>query len=196
MSQQIAATQFSRLSTLKNALVVGFLLSVLLSLAKPFSIPLPFVPVPISLQGSLITLFIAILPGSISMTAIGCFIVQGLMGLPVFGSGAMGPAAFFGPTGGYIIGWFIAAMAMHQLQTRTGAFSQSLANLSLAQIFTRMAFATLIVYAFGALWLSQFVGGLLNALRLGVLPFILGDVIKAAALTAAVRGLRPLSRKS
>ena len=103
------------------------------------------------------------------------------MGLPVFANGTGGWPVIMGPTGGYLIGFVMAAFALGRLAERgmgRGPTSTALA----------MVIGTMIIYAFGVVWLGQFIG-FDKAIAAGVMPFLYGDVLK---LTVAA-GLMPLA---
>jgi biotin transport system substrate-specific component len=102
------------------------------------------------------------------------YIAQGLAGLPVFAGGAAGPARLLGPTGGYLVGFVLAAYLVGLLAER--GWDRRVGTTAAA-----MALGNVVIYAVGALWLAVFVGGLVPALTAGVLPFIPGDLVKIAA---------------
>jgi biotin transport system substrate-specific component len=126
-------------------------------------IPLPFTPVPITGQT-----FAVLLVGAVLGSRRGA----GLLGLPVFAGGASGLTYLLGPTGGYLVGFVVAAglvglMAAHGLDRRIP--SALLAFLA----------GEIVIYLFGVAWLSVFLG-IPHAIVAGLLPFLLGDAIKLA----------------
>jgi biotin transport system substrate-specific component len=139
-------------------------------LAAYVYIPLPFTPVPITLQ-TLFVLLGGIVLGRAAGLCQGIYIALGAFGLPVFTLGASGAARLFGPTGGYLIGFIGAALFV-------GLFYSPKYIRGLAVL----AGATLIIYAVGVfqLWLvlRQPVA---QVVLLGVLPFLPGDIIKLLA---------------
>jgi biotin transport system substrate-specific component len=134
-------------------------------------VSVPFFPVPLTLQ----TLFV-LLAGAVmhryAVIPVTLYILLGALGLPVFHNGIAGMGIMLGPTGGYLIGFIPAALivglAYETKNTRVCVMG--------------MALATLIIYAFGISWLLYSTGmGIAAALAMGMLPFLLGDVIKASA---------------
>ncbi len=136
-------------------------------LAAYVYIPLPFTPVPITLQ-TLFVLLGGIMLGRAAGLCQGVYVALGAFGLPVFTLGASGVARLFGPTGGYLIGFIGAALFV-------GLFYSPKYVRGLAVL----AGATMIIYVVGAfqLWLvlRQPVA---QVVLLGVLPFLPGDMIK------------------
>lgn len=154
-------------------------MSVLIALAAPISIPLPFTPVPIALQPSLILMLSILLGGKRTALAIIAFLLQGALGLPVFATCTAGLAALLGCNGGYFLGYIIAAWV-------TGFLHRS--N-SIKNILWAMSVGNAVIFLFGAIWLSFFIGGA-QAIILGVLPFIFGDIIKLLIAVKCIRFLR------
>lgn len=154
----------------REALLVVFGFS-FLALLSQVRIMLPFTPVPVTLQ-TLAVLLVALSFGSLrGGITVASYIVGGAIGIPVFAGGACGWKHLLGPTGGYLVGFFFAAL-----------FVGYLAGIGWSKSFWRSFVAaligTLIIYIFGALWLSLFVG-FSKAIMLGILPFIPGDLLKA-----------------
>lgn len=157
------------------ALVLGG--SLLTALAAQLSIRLPFSPVPITGQTLAVLLVGALLGsrrGALSMLA---YLLEGLMGLPVFAGGMSGAAYMLGPTGGYLVGFVAAAWLTGWLAER--GWDRQVWSTVLA-----MVLGNLCLYAFGLAWLSRFVGA--RALTLGLLPFLVGDALKVALAAAAL----------
>lgn len=151
------------------ALILGG--SLLTALAAQISIRLPFSQVPVTGQTLAVLLVGALLGsrrGALSMIA---YLTQGLLDLPVFAGGMSGVAYALGPTGGYLIGFVGAAWVTGRLAER--GWDRHVLSTALA-----MAIGNLVLYAFGLAWLSIYVGK--NALALGVLPVLPGDVLKLA----------------
>jgi biotin transport system substrate-specific component len=127
------------------------------------------------------------------------------MGAPVFHAGTGGIAVLLGPTGGYLVGFLpavcIMGLAARRLGTgRRGADGSTRSLASIREILVLTAGAVLAgatIYCFGVPWLSLFTGSSLSrAVAVGVVPFLLGDLLKTAVAVAAVRlGIGTLSRK-
>lgn len=164
LEQKKAATWIKDL-----CLIIGS--SLLIGLFAQIAIPLPFTPVPLSTQGTLILLLSAILGSKRAPAAVALFLTQGALGLPVFAFGGAGIERFLGPRGGYLIGYLVASYVVGKIVEMTK-------EKTLLNAFTAMAVGNAVLFLFGAAWLSSFVGGLKPAILLGVVPFLLGDLLK------------------
>src|SRR5512132_4009477 len=83
--------------------------SLAIALAAQVAVPLPFTPVPLTLQTLAVLLASAALGMRRGALAVALYLAEGLAGLPVFASFSSGPAPFLGPTGGYLVGFLPAA---------------------------------------------------------------------------------------
>ena len=140
---------------------------------------MPFSPVPFVLQVSMLLFFAAKLGSRGAITMVGSFLLQGLMGFPVFSMGQAGLPVFLGPRGGYLCGYLVAAAIVGFLHERR----EEKSAVSLA---TDMAIGNLVVYFFGAAYLSSFIG-IGKAVMVGILPFILPNALKILALSTLPR---------
>jgi biotin transport system substrate-specific component len=134
-------------------------------------VSIPFFPVPLTLQ----TLFV-LLAGAVmkryAVIPVSLYVLLGALGLPVFHTGVAGFGILLGPTGGYLIGFIIAALVVGL------AYEQKSEIIRI----TGLLAGTVIIYLCGVVWLMYSLTiGLIPAVISGVLPFILGDVIKIYA---------------
>lgn len=165
---------------MRDALVV-IGASLALGLVGPLAIPLPFTPVPIAFTVPFILFFAVCLgPKRASLAVIG-YLIQGLMGLPVFAKGGSGLLHFMGPTGGYLIGYLVAAYA-------TGKVAEFIGR-ERYKIFGAMLLGNFLIHLLGVLHLSQFLG-FQKAVLLGCVPFIAVDLLKLVAASSASWVLR------
>lgn len=133
------------------------------------SLPLP--PVPVTLQ-TFFVLLAAVVMGRYAVLPVIVYLFLGILNMPVFHNGLAGIGVLMGPTGGYMIG-FIPAVLLAGL-----AYEQENRIIRAGGI----AAATLIIYLFGITWLSYSTGmGLAQAVLLGMVPFIAGDILKGIA---------------
>jgi biotin transport system substrate-specific component len=142
----------------------------------------PLGPVPVSLQGFFVLMAGFILGGRFGIICIGLYTLAGLVGLPVFSGGKSGLAHLLGPPGGFIFGFFLAALLAGQATAggrRTATWARGL-------FWGALAFLAL--YVVGLPWLKWAIGlTWLKTLTVGFFPFIPGDVIKLIAAVAAYR---------
>ena len=153
--------------------------SLLLATSAQFKIPL--YPVPVTGQ-TLVVLLIGMVYGPrLGGVTVAAYLMQGLIGLPVFAGGAFGVATLLGPTGGYLGGFLIAAVVVGFLAER------GMGRGIMSTIFAMMI-GNVIIYVAGASWLASFIGAE-KALTAGVLPFLYGDILKLAVAA----GLMPVA---
>lgn len=166
----------------KDSLVV-LLSSLLIGLSGIVKIPLPITPVPIIIHVQVLLLSSLLLGRKRAFFVAFLFLVQGILGLPVFAGGASGLAHLFGPTGGYLLSYPLAAYV-------TGAVFERFNKTTFFNAFASIFLGNLLVFIPGVFWLSFFVGGIKKALILGFLPFILVDIFKcviAAKLAQSIK---------
>jgi len=135
-------------------------------------IPLP--PVPITLQTLFLNLAAALLGGSLGALSQVIYILLGVIGLPVFAGGKAGLGVLFGPTGGYLIGFVVAAYVV-------GKLISIKKNPGLVWTVSVMLAGMVIIYALGILQLTMVAKlSAQKAFAVGALPFIPGDIVKIA----------------
>lgn len=150
-------------------LTLSALLCALCAVLSQIQIPLP--PVPVSLSLAAVHLCGALLGKRWGAAAIGCYVALGAVGLPVYAGFCGGVSVLFGPTGGFLLGYIPCAYAVGALTKKLG-FSRR--GLMLA-----MAAGTLLCYGSGTAWFMLTTGtNLAASLTACVLPFIPGDLIK------------------
>ncbi len=141
----------------------------LVGLSALVVIPLPFTPVPLSLQTLTVLLVGAALGSTRGVLSLALYALVGIAG---FGWFAQGRSGWEFASFGYIVGFVVAAWLVGKLAERG-------ADRSLAKSAGLMALGNLAIYAVGVPWLMAYLHvGLLKALTLGVLPFLVGDAIK------------------
>ena len=152
--------------------------SALTATAAQISIPLPFTPVPFTLQPMVVLLGGAALGSRLGMASQVLYLAAGIAGLPVFAASAVLPQGFLrllGPTGGYLLSYPFAAYLTGRLAER------GLDRRYLTSVIA-MTSGLAVVFAFGVSWLAFFAQpaplGLDAALRTGLYPFVPADIIK------------------
>lgn len=152
--------------------------SLLVGLAAQVAFPLPFTPVPLTLQTLVVLLVAAGLGARRAALALALYIAEGAAGLPVFAAGRAGIAHLLGPTGGYLAGFLAAALVVGAL-AEAGWMRRPLS--AAASLVAGAA----CIYLPGVLWLGAWVGPT-RMLSLGLLPFLPGEALKLTACLAAV----------
>jgi biotin transport system substrate-specific component len=149
------------------------------------SIPIPGDPVPLTGQTFAVMLCGAGLGANRGAASMLLYLGLGLIGLPVYSDGDSGFSVIWGATGGYLVGFVIAAYVMGRLAER----QHDRTPLKALPLF---AIGSVIIYAIGVPWLAVSADlSLVTAMDLGIVPFIPGAIIKA--LLAA--GLLPTAWK-
>lgn len=158
-------------------MVFASLFAALTAAGAYIHIPIPFSPVPITLQVFFVLLAGCILKskwGSLSMIV---YTLLGIAGLPVFAGGSSGIGVLLGPTGGYIIGFILAAYIIGKLSEKTENSSRS----GLLVNALNMSAGVLVIYLCGVFQLMMVAKiGPAAALTLGVIPFLPGEIVKTA----------------
>lgn len=172
---------------MKNSkpLVLAALMAALTAVCSQILIPLP--PIPINLALFAVHLCGALLGARYGMLSMAVYALLGAVGVPVFAGFGSGPAALFGKTGGYILGYVLCAGVVGALSRRLG--------FTFPRLCVCMTVGLLVCYAFGTAWFMALTGtGLAASLSYCVLPFLPGDALKIAlAATLALRLRKPLA---
>lgn len=143
-------------------------------------IPIPFSQSPLALQTLVVNLVAFLLPPKQACIAMVSYLFIGLIGVPVFTGGTAGPGKLFGPTGGYIIGFAVAATLISWLKGKKYDFKR----FSLVSIVVGMP----VMYILGAIQLQFLTGMPWSAVLVsGVLPFIPLDIVKCFGAAALAR---------
>jgi len=151
----------------------------LTGVAAQIALPLPFTPVPISLQTLTVLLSGAALGPARGGAAMLLYLVAGMAGVRWFSEQRSG---FDFPSFGYILGFVLAAIVV-------GVLARRGADRSVAGAVGLMVLGNLVIYALGVTWLavSRDVG-VGRALELGAVPFLIGDGLKIALAAGILPG--------
>ncbi len=144
------------------------------------AIPIPGTPVPVTLQALFIVLSGVLLGPRLGAWSQALYVGVGALGAPVFAAGG-GFAYLLGPTGGYLLAAPAAAFAAGRVVGRSGG---------LPRLALGLLSGSAVLLAGGWAWLAH-LSGPVEAVRLGVLPFLAGDLVKwvvAVLVAARIRG--------
>jgi biotin transport system substrate-specific component len=159
------------------ALVVAF--SLFIALSAQVVVPLPFTPVPITLQTFAVLLTGALLGSRLGALAVVAYLVEGASGLPFFRGGNGGWLYLaFSPTAGYLLAYPLAAFL-------TGWLAERGWDRKFLTAAAAIALGSVVILFGGWLGLLRFYSAP-QAFALGVLPFIIGDLLKIALAAAAL----------
>ena len=149
-------------------------------------VAVPIGPVPIVLQNLFAILAGLVLGPLMGGASVALYLLAGILGLPVFAGGSGSIARFAGPTGGFLVGYLLAAITAGIIAGRP-----SFQKTPLPRIIAAVAAGFLIIYVPGVLWLK--ISRNLDwakALLAGFVPFIIGDLLKGIAAVLIVPRLR------
>ncbi|MGH9371447.1 MAG: biotin transporter BioY [Vicinamibacterales bacterium] len=174
---------------------VGFI-TALTAAAAQVSIPLPFTPVPFTLQPMVVLLGGAVLGSRLGMASQVLYLLIGIAGLPVFAWSPVlpqGTLRLLGPTGGYLMSYPVAAFLAGALAER--GFDRRYLTSVLA-----MSAGLAVIFTCGVVWLAWFARpvspGLTAALRTGLYPFIPADIVKICVAAAVMPTVWKFLRRS
>jgi biotin transport system substrate-specific component len=119
--------------------------------------------------------------------ALALYVVEGAFGLPFFAGGAHGLGVLTGATAGYLAGFVAAAYVM-------GLLAERCLERSVRTSFLPFLAGTVIIYACGVTWLAVVLGSFAKAVTLGLVPFLIGDIIKLIAAALALPAAWNLSK--
>ncbi len=161
-------------------------------------INVPTWPVPVTLQSFAIAAVAAAFGLRIGVATVALYLLEGMMGLPVFAGGFSGPAYLLGPTGGFLVGFlFLAALTGYAADRGASGKPLALFGAMLAgnAIMMALGFAWLLAMSGQAGWIDQS-NVVTSAWARGVQPFVVWDILKMALAALTVTGVwAALSRR-
>ena len=159
---------------ISQAKIIKSLIAIILgSIALTISakIKIPFYPVPMTMQ-TFVVLFLGVSLGyKIGLASVGLYLLEGIMGLPVFSNSpekGVGLIYFTGPTMGYLIGFLVASYLASKINSKDNFLI----------ILTKIIIATSTIYILGLLWLGTLIGWDKPIFDLGAKPFLLAEIFK------------------
>jgi biotin transport system substrate-specific component len=172
-------------SQIIKSLLVIFVSSIILAISA--KIKIPFYPVPMTMQ-TFVVLFLGISFGyKIALGAVILYLVEGILGLPVFSNSperGVGLAYFTGPTMGYLIGFLSASFLASLIKLEDNYFI----------IFFKLLLSVSTIYFLGILWLGNMIGWDKPIIELGVMPFLLAEFFKISILTILTKKILKLRK--
>ncbi len=177
LASPLSARLFPRTSAWLRDLTLILAGSLLVALFAQIEIPLQ--PVPITGQTFAVLLVGAALGSKRGAASLALYLTEGALGLPFFSGGASGLSRLTGATGGYLIGFVMAAFVVGWLAER------GLERSVRTSLIPFLA-GTVVIYFFGVAWLTVVLGSLSQAIAAGLLPFLVGDTIKLLAAALAL----------
>ena len=156
---------------------------ILMSLGAFVRIPLPWTPVPLTLQTFFVLLSAALLGKGLGVSSQLAYLFLGVMGVPIFSGAGSGMLYLLGPTGGYLVG-FVAATLF--LSTTLGRAKEKA-----WMVWLLFLGADVLILSMGTAWLKISAGVSIRlAMAMGFVPFVVGDFIKVGASVYLYHKLR------
>ena len=163
--------------------IIKSLLAIILgSIALTISakIKIPFYPVPMTMQ-TFVVLFLGISLGyKIGLASVGLYLLEGIVGLPVFSNSpekGVGLIYFTGPTMGYLIGFLTASYLASKINNSD----------NFILVLAKLIVATTTIYILGLLWLGTLIGWDKPIFALGAKPFLLAETFKVVLLALVTK---------
>jgi biotin transport system substrate-specific component len=179
----------TRAAVVRRTLAVG-LGALIVALSAQIVVPVPFSPVPMTLQPLAVLVVGGLLGGTAGLGALLLYIALGVAGLPVFAGGGSGVARLLGPTGGYLLAFPVAAWVTGMLTSPVPGTTRVLGPAGLLRVLLACALGMVIIHVGGVAQLAVLGGDPSLAFRMGFIPFLTGDLIKVglAAVLILVAG--------
>ncbi len=173
----------------RRSLAIG-LGALLVALAAQARVPVPFSPVPMTLQPLAVLAVGGFLGAAGGLSALVLYLLLGILGLPVFAGGGSGAWHLLGPTGGYLLAFPVAAAV-------TGALAGSVLaspGRAVLRVLLSCAFGMAIIHIGGVAQLALLGGDPALAFRIGFVPFLTGDLLKVGLAAALILAAGPKIR--
>lgn len=161
----------NRAFEITRQIVIVVSASLFVALCARVTIPLPFTPVPLTLQNFGVLLVGLSLGSRRGFAALVLYLIEGASGMPVFNpAGPGGLAQLIGPTGGFLLAYpFVAGLAGWIMERSKQTFVRALSAGFLAE---------LVLFAGGLSWLAVLTHSVSTAIRFGLYWFVFAEVIK------------------
>ena len=160
-----------RSTAMSNALFI-FGGAIFLSMLAQIAIPVPGSPVPVTGQTFGVLLLATSYGATLALSTFSLYLLAGIAGAPVFANYGHGLDRLIGPTGGYLIGMFLASFVLGKLAGRK--WDQKI----FSAVIT-MLIGDVIIFAIGLFWLQNFTGNdWAWTFSAGLAPFVIGELLK------------------
>jgi len=165
------------------------LFTALIIIGAYISIPIPVGPVPIVLADFFVMLAGLFLGGKYGLLSVALYLGLGILGMPVFSSGASGFAFLFGPTGGFLLGYLLLVATIGFITDKLKpSFTTDLIGIIIGNV---------LLYTLGILWLKITLDmSWTAATMVGLIPFIPGAIIKIIVALIISRTLLPAFKEN
>lgn len=169
------------------------LFAALISVGCLIAIPVGPGGIPIVLQNMIAVLAACLLGNIHGAASVGLFLIAGALGLPVFAGGRGGFAHILGPTGGFLTGYFLGALATGLIAGRPSVSEKKIQIKNVLRLTAAVFAGFIIIYIPGVIQFmhlkqTSFAGTMAGC----VIPFLPGDLIKCIITIPLAVKLRPV----
>lgn len=185
--------KWRRETSLLNKTILAFFMACIIGIMAQVVIPLPWTPVPITAQTFAVLMAGILLGNRWGGISLAMYLILGLVGVNWFAEFTGGYNVLFGATGGYLIGFILAALFLGYFADRY-VKSRNFRPMLVLMIVANFV----LIYIPGLIgldiWLQVVKGStpsLFTLLSMGLLPFLLGDLIKIGGAAALTKALTP-----
>jgi len=179
MNKSKALSSQARVGKIGKEILITISGSIFLALISQLAIPLPFTPIPMTLQTLGVFLLGGILGGRRATYSVIAYLIQGCCGLPVFAGAVANPLWFLDCKAGFLVSFIAAAFLIGKMVERSKG--------NLITIFIALILGQILISGIGMAWLSLFVG-IHSAFVWGVLPFLSGAAVKILSGALFLKG--------
>ena len=165
-------------------------------------IKIPLGVIPIVLQNMLCILCAVLLGGFLGCAPAALFLLAGLIGLPVYSGGSGGIAVWLGPTGGFLPGYLLGALAAGLISGRPSVEEKNITVKTATRVILAIITGMIIIYISGVIRFSYWATAagkipvektaLAYTMAACVIPYIPGDIIKIVVAIPVALKLRPV----
>ena len=169
----------------RRSLAIG-LGALLVALGAQVVVPVPFSPVPMTLQPLAVLAVGGLLGAAGGLSALILYLLLGILGFPVFAGGASGAWHLVGPTGGYLLAFPVAAAVTGALTRPATASPGGVNSRVVLRVLLSCALGMAIIHVGGVAQLAVLGGDPALAFRVGFVPFLTGDLVKVGLAAALI----------
>lgn len=183
-----SAVPTTRAVTFRRAIAVA-LGAVFVAISAQFEVPIPFSPVPETLQGGALLLVGLTLGPRLGAAALVTYLLAGAAGMPVYSGGGFGTLHLFGPTGGYLIAFPFGAFVAGWV-----AKNQAIKMTPVRYLLGAIA-GMAVVHLGGWAWLTVLTGDATRSFAMGIVPFGISDLLELGLAANIAMLLAPRVRR-
>jgi biotin transport system substrate-specific component len=183
----------TQIRVLRRTIAVG-LGAIVVAAAAQVVVPVPFSPVPMTLQPLAVLAVGGLLGAAAGLGALVLYLLLGILGLPVFAAGGSGAWHLLGPTGGYLLAFPIAAVVTGALVRPVTESAGRVGAGAVLRVLLACALGMVVIHAGGVAQLALLGGDPAVAFRVGFVPFLTGDLLKVGLAAALILAAGPKIR--